>query len=359
MPTADSESTITAGKNHLAAIIIFGQLKSNELLKDHNTQLPNNAKALTRELIAATARTVRPECTAELVRDILHYRSRKSRTLWKEFKSGKLHGDSSLADRLIEAEKALLNSLETEANIPTTFLERPDISPNCVEILNRMYDFVVDPVFRNQLLQSLPSLPPTTENGRSVDVTPTPKEEDVNIKNDQESDGDSVHASSSSYEDQSAPPVESAAIQHVPLMPNGYNSVEMNGHIDTQPSATPIEQTIKSRPRSSTAKKRRLEDNQMELINMKKDMLHMQQMAFERQIQMCDEMVKTLNEMRCWIEIQRRTSTLLPIPQAPANPVQTQLSNYLPASLLSTPLPNLSSLSSFLANATDSNQPLI
>lgn len=85
--TTDSEATITAGKNKLANICIYGQIKANNLMKDiAGGQMPNNAKQLSRDLIAAAARILRPDITPELVRDILHYRSRKVRCLLKEWK---------------------------------------------------------------------------------------------------------------------------------------------------------------------------------------------------------------------------------------------------------------------------------
>lgn len=70
----DSEATITAGKNKLANICIYGQIKSNALMKEIAGQMPNNAKQLSRDLIAAAARVLRPDTTPELIRDILHYR---------------------------------------------------------------------------------------------------------------------------------------------------------------------------------------------------------------------------------------------------------------------------------------------
>lgn len=99
-PGVDSEATITAGKNKLANICIYGQIKSNDLLKvssvsstlisstfqDIAGQMPNNAKQLSRDLIAAAARVLRSDTTPDLVRDILHYRSRKVRCMYKEWK---------------------------------------------------------------------------------------------------------------------------------------------------------------------------------------------------------------------------------------------------------------------------------
>jgi hypothetical protein len=83
---SDTDSSITAGKNKLANICIFGQIKANSLMKDIAGQMPNNAKQLCRDLIAAAARVVRPDVTSDLIRDILHYRSRKVRSLLKEWK---------------------------------------------------------------------------------------------------------------------------------------------------------------------------------------------------------------------------------------------------------------------------------
>jgi hypothetical protein len=88
MPQVVSESdvTITAGKNKLANVCIYGQIKANDVFKEIPGQLPNNAKQLSRELIAAAARVLRPDTSPELVRDILHYRSRKVRCIYKDWK---------------------------------------------------------------------------------------------------------------------------------------------------------------------------------------------------------------------------------------------------------------------------------
>jgi hypothetical protein len=75
-------------------------------------------------------------------------------------------------------------------------------------------------------------------------------------------------------------------------------------------------------------------------------------MAFERQIQMCDEIVGMLKEMRGWMDLQKRAL----IPQNNVNSLQQQL-NSMPNSLNNYPLlpnqlsSNLSTLTSLLANA--------
>lgn len=50
--------------------------------------------------------------------------------------SGKL--DTPLEQRLIDCEKALLNTLELGANMPTDFMQNPDINPRSMEILSKM-----------------------------------------------------------------------------------------------------------------------------------------------------------------------------------------------------------------------------
>uniref|UniRef100_A0A1I7RWM3 Uncharacterized protein n=1 Tax=Bursaphelenchus xylophilus TaxID=6326 RepID=A0A1I7RWM3_BURXY len=321
MPTTDpNECTITASKNKLANIIVYGQLKTNELVKELGGQLPNNAKQLARELIAAAARTLRPDTTTELVRDILHYRSRKVRCLYKEYKSGKC-GELSLEQRLIECEKALLNTLEPDANVHNDFMRAPDIHPNVLEVLSHMHDYIVDAGFRQAVMSSLPAQPLERSDIKSE------KSEDGHDNKDAESDGDSVHASSSSYEDQAPATVSSAtnsttsAIDthtfaqslHTPLCAEALMSSQPMVRETPAPSREPKINGLSNGTNGLTtaaSRKRKHEESQLELIEMKKDLLRLQQAAFEKQIQMFDEMVGTLREMRRLLEYQKPVAPL-------------------------------------------------
>ncbi|KAI6243979.1 hypothetical protein M3Y99_00065700 [Aphelenchoides fujianensis] len=319
--SAGERGTITSGKNLLASIIIYGQLKSNDLLKEGDA-LPASAKLLTRDLIAGIARTQKPECTAELVRDVLHYRSRKARSLFKEFKTGKLRGETPLAERLIEAEKGALELAGARSEHSERFHEPPG-DPRQLHRAVRAHAGVRvrSPTSATSLLQTLP--PPPPSESRPTAASP-PKEEEATIKNDQEShsDGESTPSSSSSYEEQST--------EQPPFVSNGF----VHQHAKAAPLAPPIDsRTGGRRPNNS---------------------------PFERQVQMCEEMMATMREMRSFIELQRLNTPLLSAPMPPpANPVP-QLSSYLQPSLIPPPLStNLSSLSSFLAHAADPHQPLL
>jgi hypothetical protein len=103
-------------------------------------------------------------------------------------------------------------------------------------------------------------------------------------------------------------------------------------------------------------RKRKLEESQLEIIEMKKELIKLQQMAFERQISMCHEVVETLKEMRSWLELQRRTSILTSSTPAPTlQSLNLSNSSVIPnysfngSGQLSAA--NLNTLTSLLANA--------
>ncbi|KAI6191471.1 hypothetical protein M3Y97_00231700 [Aphelenchoides bicaudatus] len=402
-PSGTDEVTITASKNKLANVCIYGQIKANELLKvsfchlgtltvvlkDIAGQLPNNAKQLSRDLIAASARVLRPDTSSELVRDILHYRSRKVRCMFKEWKNGKL--DTPLEQRLIDCEKALLNTLELGANIPTDFMENPDINSRSMEILSKMELYIMDAAFRSMYIPTLPALIANdvrhsnhaTSNGESAKRNNEQDEADV-MKGDQESDAESIHASSSSFEDQfcaTAPEpanqilnltypeqlhaalLNSASIQNnlplneqlksVPLIESGNRRASIiSGNTTTGSSLNNGLSSSNVPQKSMAGRKRKFEESQMEVFEMKKELLRLQQMAFERQIQMCDEIVGMLKEMRGWLQ---KGSFGMPQPNSVASIPQL---NSLPNSLAGYPLisnqlsTNLNTLSSLLANAS-------
>lgn len=93
--------------------------------------------------------------------------------------------EHSLEQRLIECEKALLNSLEPESNVINNFMQAPGISCDVLGVLNRLHDYIVDTAFRQTIISVLPAQP------LERDVKSERSEDGVDNK-DAESDGDSV-----------------------------------------------------------------------------------------------------------------------------------------------------------------------
>lgn len=108
--------------------------------------------------------------------------------------SGKI--DVPIEQRLIECEKALLNTLELSISIPTNFMTNPEVNAKSMEILSHMHSYIMDANFRQILIPTLPPLI-TSEPRHNSDSSTSKQENDsteIDVKNggDQESDGDSV-----------------------------------------------------------------------------------------------------------------------------------------------------------------------
>lgn len=113
---------------------------------------------------------------------------------WLSFKvllfSGKQ--DTPLEQRLIECEKALLNTLELGANIPTDFMQNPDINPTSFAILQKMELYIVDANFRSLYIPTLPALVANDSRHNHNNESKKDNEQDAVdvMKGDQEQESD-------------------------------------------------------------------------------------------------------------------------------------------------------------------------
>lgn len=104
-------------------------------------------------------------------------------------------------------------------------------------------------------------------------------------------------------------------------------------------------------------RKRKCEESQLEIIEMKKELIRLQQVAFERQIQMCDEIVGMLKDMRVWMEMQKRASAIPQNNTVNGLPQLNSLPNYpLISNQLSSNLNTLTSLLAATGNTVTSPQ---
>lgn len=104
--------------------------------------------------------------------------------------SGKL--DTPLEQRLIECEKALLNTLELGTNMPTNFMESPEINSRSMEILSHMHSYIMDSNFRSLLIPTLPPAPSESRHHNN-DSSIKPENEPIDVKQlGDQSDNDSV-----------------------------------------------------------------------------------------------------------------------------------------------------------------------
>jgi hypothetical protein len=152
-------------------------------------------------------------------------------------------------------------------------------------------------------------------------------------------------------------------IKSVPLVDNRRSSI-ISGTTTTGSSLNGISGSSNTQQPSNktmAGRKRKFEETQMEIIEMKKELIRLQQVAFERQIEMCDQIVGMLKDMRNWMDIQKRASVM---PQPNNGLSSLQQLNSLPNSITNTyPLlsnqlsSNLSTLTSLLAGATTVTSP--
>lgn len=103
-----------------------------------------------------------------------------------------------MEQRLIECEKALLNTLELGIILPTNFMEMPEINNRSLEIIAQMQAYIMDPNFRSILLATLPPLESNSRHHADGSTSKQSKETEndsidaKNVGGDQESDVDSV-----------------------------------------------------------------------------------------------------------------------------------------------------------------------